>query len=524
MIDRLRLRLSAAAARRLRLVAATVIAVLAFALVGAAAGPRWDPTPLDTTVEPATADPSIAGSDPDTTLGRYETTSRIEEIEIADGVTTRVLVVEPVGLTSPAPAVVFLHGAGTGHAESFTQHAEALASAGIVALSPAKRLDTYSTFHRDYVAMAADYEATVAFARTLPQVDPDRVGLYAESEGTWIAPVLATTDPDLAFLALISAPVVTPREQGAFAVDAYLRNVGVPEPLLRAIPRAAGARLPEGLLDYADFDVLPYLSQVSQPVLMVYGTADASMPTVQGPQLVAGALPGGSEQLMVRYFAGANHGLRIGSSTDPLVPEFLAATAQWILDPTAAMAAGPAIAGATPVQRNLASAVPQPRWYADGEMLLRVPGISATVLGLGYLLLLVAAVTRVVRRRPRATRYPRAALWFSVATLAVVLTLVVYVVAVAQLALNYSTNAAMVWGGWVLLQGLAVAAAATGVIAVGRLVHRAQAWWHARPTTLGSGVGRVTAVLRAAGAVAVVLGSSGLLVVAAYWGAFSPLS
>lgn len=530
-----------------RVAVATVVAVLLFAVVGFAAGPRWDPELVTTSVVPETASVAVDGSSAEATLGRYDTTSKLVDVEL-DGATTQVLVVEPVGLTEPAPAVVFLHGAGTGLAESFSAHAQALASAGVVAVSPSKRLDTYSTAQRDYVAMAADYERSVAYARTLPSVDPDRVGLYAESEGTWIAPVLADEDPDVAFVMLVSAPVVTPREQAAFAVDAYLRNVGVPAPLLRAIPRATGAHLPGGILAYADFDVLPYLTTMTQPTFMAYGTQDASMPTVQGPQIVAGALPEGADQLLVRYYAGANHGIRVGSSTDAVVPDFLAGVAAFALDPAGALAAGPTVAGATPVQVHLANAVPQPRWFADGEMLLRVPAISMTVLVGGYLLLLGAALVRTVaRRRARASastgaprppvRIPatlgRRAVGYSLAGLFVVVLLIAYVVVVAQLALNYRTNAAMVWGGWVVLQLSAVGAALLGVLAVRDLL-RARRAWRAhrsavrlageRPPLVARGARGAVALLGVVGAWAVALGTTGLLVVAAYWGAFSPLS
>ncbi|GMA30959.1 alpha/beta hydrolase family protein [Litorihabitans aurantiacus] len=243
----------------MRTAAAVLVGVLVLALVGTSAGPRWNPEPVSATVTVASPDvwvgagPADGAGDGAAVLGRYDTRSRIVEVELepADetgrgGVTTDVLIVEPVDAPRPAPAVVFLHGAGTGLADAFAEHATAFASAGIVAVSPSKRLDTYSTLHRDYEAMAADYGRTLELARTLDGVDPDRVGLYAESEGAWVAPVLAAGDDDVAFVALVSAPVVPPRQQAAFAVDAYLREVGVPQTLLRAIPRATGAHWPGG--------------------------------------------------------------------------------------------------------------------------------------------------------------------------------------------------------------------------------------------------------------------------------------
>ena len=73
-------------------------------------------------------------------------------------------------------------------------------------------------------------------------------------------------------------------QQAAFAVDQYLRNTGVPDQVFRAIPRAVGMQLPGGGFEYVDFDVAPYQRQMTQPVLAVYGTADQSMPIIQGAE------------------------------------------------------------------------------------------------------------------------------------------------------------------------------------------------------------------------------------------------
>src|SRR5699024_7772246 len=76
----------------------------------------------------------------------------------------------------------------------------------------------------------------LARAAGLARGGPTQVGIYGESEGAWIAPIAAVAEPGVAYLVLVSAPIVPPREQFAFATDSYLRNVGVPEALLRAIP------------------------------------------------------------------------------------------------------------------------------------------------------------------------------------------------------------------------------------------------------------------------------------------------
>ncbi|ACQ80009.1 dipeptidylaminopeptidase/acylaminoacyl-peptidase [Beutenbergia cavernae DSM 12333] len=447
-------------------------------------------------------------------VGTYPTTSRLVEVQL-DGAQVAAEIMEPIGAAGLLPGVVFLHGAGTGHHTAFTEQARALASAGIVALVPDKRLDTYTTNERDYVAMARDYHASVEAVRALPGVDPDRVGIYGESEGAWIAPVLAAEDPAIDFMALISAPVVAPRVQAAFATDSYLRNVGVPPGLMRAIPRATGVHVPGGGFDYVDFDATPYMTRVTQPVFMAYGTDDASMPIVQGPLQVMDQVAGGSDSVLLRYYAGANHGIRYGSSTGPLVEEFLEGLARWMLDPVGTTQLGPQIAGDTPVQRYVADVVPTPRWFADGQMLVWTTLGAVLVLALGPILWGAARLVARIRGRAAHTLPPplaRRSGTFAAVTLGTVVVLLGYVYQIAQLALNYRQNDLFVWGGWVALQALGVAAAALGVVSVGAAVR-----------TLRTGGVRAFGVVGGLGWLCVHLGSAALLLVAAYWGVYSPL-
>ena len=130
-----------------------------------------------------------------------------------------------------------MHGAGTGKAaDAFTLAATALASAGILTtLVPDKRLDNYSTRHRDYEAMARDYAWSVSYLRDVQGVDPDDVGLYAESEGAWVSPVMMVMTAARRSRSWCPPRWCAPRQQAAYAVDNYLRNTDVPGGVFRAI-------------------------------------------------------------------------------------------------------------------------------------------------------------------------------------------------------------------------------------------------------------------------------------------------
>lgn len=495
----------------LRRIAIVVVTVFALGLFGALAGPEWDPEPLTTTLQPEVDDPAVGDPGAPAVVGAYETTSWMTTIDV-DGVQIDAQVIEPVGAGGGLPAVLFLHGAGTGSPHAFTTHQSALASAGVVTMTAQKRQDTYSTSSRDYAQMALDYLVSLRVLAALPGVDPERVGVYAESEGAWIAPVMAASDDAVSFLALISAPVVPPREQAAFASDSYLRNLGVPPGLMRAIPRAVGIQAPGGGFEYINFDITPWLEQVDVPIFMAYGTDDASMPIVQGPQQVMAETGGGPESVTLRYFEGANHGLRVDGE---VVPEFLEGLARWVLTFDDPHVHGPQIAGSAPVQRYVAAPLAKVHWFADGDMLIWVMAGSAAAAVGGAGLWAAGVTVRRVARSPSRPLPSRVARHTGAAALSAILLLVVllgYIYQIAQLALGYQRDLMLVWGGWVLVQVIGVVAAALLTVSV-------RTWWSSgrRLGWRWLGPMNLAAVSIAHGGVLV------LLVMSAYWGAYQPL-
>ncbi|MGO1316979.1 MAG: alpha/beta hydrolase family protein [Cellulomonadaceae bacterium] len=510
-----------------RAVSTSVVIMVLLALVGAIAGPSWAPEPVTDQIIVTHADTRILSDEQTPGVGTYPVSVETVTVDLG-GMQVEAIVRTPVGAPAGMPGIVFVHGAGTGQPQTaFTTQAHDLASAGVATLVPAKRLDNYSTRHRDYVEMAGDYAASVEHLRGVPGVDPERVGVYAESEGTWIAPVMATADPSIAFLALVSAPVVPPRSQAAFAVDSYLRNTRVPHGVFRAIPRAVGMEMPGGGFEYADFDVRPYLDGLTRPVLVVYGTADLSMPTVQGAQEILERVSP-SAGVVVRYYAGANHGIRVD---DRVVPELDRDLAAWVHGQPATAHAVPQVAGAQPSQAIMAAEVPRAHWFGSGDRILGAAVVAGVLMTLGPLVWLGAWVLGGLRRGPRrgegagvrraraaTARVHRSLQWWlpgvALATLATAAGLVWYLVMVGGLALEYQQDPWLVQGGWVAVRLGGVLAAVLGALLLNTLLTlRAR-------RRQGECVRAASGVLAYATVGGVVAGTILLWMLLAYWGVF----
>lgn len=195
-----------------------------------------------------------------------------------DGTTTTGTIHAPAGAAG-RPGIVLVHGSGDGRSSHYDLTADAFARAGIVALSYDKRTEGYTPAHRDYSLLADDALAGLAALRSRPEVDPARVGLWGLSEGGWVAPLAASRSADAAFLITIGANSGPPAAQQAWANETRFGAAGVRGSMVDTLARNGIRQLVgAGLFAQADYDPIPVLEQVTQPVLAIWGDKDRLTP------------------------------------------------------------------------------------------------------------------------------------------------------------------------------------------------------------------------------------------------------
>jgi dienelactone hydrolase len=485
--------------------------VLVLAAVGAVLAPTWErpELPADRRFDglPETATPP----DPPESGTPIQRT----EVSVPVGDTTLSGTVISPGSPGPHPAIVYVHGGGTGSRAGYVALAERMARAGHVGLVYDKRTVGYDFLRRDYGQLADDALAMVRLLRERSDVDQARVGLWGISEGGWVVPIAAGRGDEVGFAILAAAPNISPGVQVSWAVDDGLQRLGAPAGARRLVSRA----LAVGGTEYVAHDPVPPLRQVRQPVLALYGTEDRAVPQADSARILADTLDAaGNRSYTIRFVPGADHSLRVNGT---FAPGYVATMAAWLdglprsgqsgASTGPGSTAEPRVAGLSPVREPVQryAAVSQPAGLVGMPLLLTAFGAVTA----GYLA--GPAVAVLTRRRRRGTAPDPT--WLRLrpgvrrmtavgAGTAVGMNVVIGGLVALAYAGGPSAAAPVAWAALRLAAvGMVVVTAATGVAVTGAL----RAGW--RP----SGPARVSLV-GASGATGLVL------LLGAYWELFAP--
>ncbi len=165
----------------------------------------------------------------------------------------------------PVPAVVLIHGSNPGERGWYQLYAHHFARQGIAALAYDRRGSGASTGDADSTLelRARDAAAAIEFLRRQPAIDGERIGLWAFSNGTWSAPMVAAGMTPVAFMVVTGAAGASGAESEIHRKLTELRGWGIEPAVLDDVRRAwrtaysciAGGHWPAGVTA-AEYDTL----------------------------------------------------------------------------------------------------------------------------------------------------------------------------------------------------------------------------------------------------------------------------
>ena len=229
------------------------------------------------------------------------------------GVILHGIVVAPRPTGERRPALVMLEGAGNRGRQELQPAAEAFARRGVITLIYDKRTAGYSLLRRDYGLLAADAVAAVALLVTRRDIDPSRLGLWAQSEGAYVAPLACLRSSAVKFVITVGAVGVTPAVQTAWGYDQFFRHAGVGAGLPHTLEiTALRTMIGAGLFPEANFDPAPAWQQLRQPVLAEWGEFDrVALPRESSTAIEEALRRGGNSRYTMRFISGVRHNLNL---------------------------------------------------------------------------------------------------------------------------------------------------------------------------------------------------------------------
>lgn len=252
---------------------------------------------------------------------------------VSDGTSLEGTLMRPTGIDRP-PVVVIVHGSVPFVRGFYAVWGRALVRDDVAVLVYDKRGTGRSGGTLPISNNASDYlvqlgrdaaQAVDALSRR-QDVDLARISLLGISQGGWTVPVAASLRPDVFRIALLSGPVATTAEEGAFSDATGERNAGRSDDLA-AIRNADGIAAKVG---GGGFDPRPYLEGSRVPGRWYFGDRDRSIPVALSTARIAKLQANGNPVDAV-VLADADHllldrsGLPIGFK-----PGLLHALADWL--------------------------------------------------------------------------------------------------------------------------------------------------------------------------------------------------
>jgi dipeptidyl aminopeptidase/acylaminoacyl peptidase len=195
--------------------------------------------------------------------------------------------------------------------------ADSLARRGIAVLRMDDRGTGASTGnHRTATSadFAEDIRAGLAYLRTRPEIDANRLGLVGHSEGGLIGPMVAVKEPTLRALVLMAGPA----QSGRPILQFQLTNRVNQDTMIKGARRDSALARVNSTIDslgannpwmkfFLDHDPLATARQIRTPVLILNGATDQQVTPEQVKTLVDAFKAAGNKDITSHVFPAVNH-------------------------------------------------------------------------------------------------------------------------------------------------------------------------------------------------------------------------
>jgi hypothetical protein len=267
----------------------------------------------------------------------------------------------PTGVSGRVPAVVTITGSGPQDRDEylpivpgyrpFRQVADTLGRRGIAVL----RMDDRGTGEsggNHATATSADFaddiRAGIAWLRSRQDIDPARIAVLGHSEGGLIAPIVAASDPRVAAAVLLAGPW----QRGREILDFQLRYGIEHDTAIAPGKRDSAFRATRAGFDstagkqpwmkyFQEYDPVPTIRKVKQPVLILQGATDRQVTAEQAEQIASEMRKAGNKAVTVRVYPDRNHLFLPDTSGNPagytsltsgkIGPEVMGQIADWLV-------------------------------------------------------------------------------------------------------------------------------------------------------------------------------------------------
>ncbi len=274
---------------------------------------------------------------------------KVEEVRFRNGSVTLAGTLCIPSSAGRHPAIIFNHGSGPESRWGTNRFwADQFARAGVAALCYDKRgcgVSTGDWKQADFNDLAHDCLAALQMLQARSDINPKKIGIYGHSQGGFIAPLIASQSPGVAFIIAADSPGGVAYEQDLFRVRTLLTDEGYPpadiakamtffalfievartgqgwERLDAALPQAKSEKWfedvvppPRGNWLYAyyqktgSYNSLPFWEKIHVPTLLIYGERDRNTPPSESIQNIEQALAkAGNRRYAALLLPGAVH-------------------------------------------------------------------------------------------------------------------------------------------------------------------------------------------------------------------------